>query len=120
MVAYEFSTEVTLNRMLAIPATTAPALYPGAQVRVILLVENNGQYNGHNGHDLDEQFDRNELAEYPLVPADELAEQFHAALVEAGYDTEEKVIELVRTIRREIAIEQGLLPVSQPTAADGK
>ena len=110
MVAYEFSTEVTQNRTLAIQATTAPTLHPGAQVRVILLVEDNGQQNGHTGYDFDQQVSIDELSEYPLMPVDELAEQFRAALTEAGYDTEEKVVELVRSVRCEIAVEKGRLP----------
>lgn len=117
MVAYEFSTQIGKNRTLEIPATTATALHPGAQVRVILLVENNGQPIGHNRHDMDEQFDMNELMEYPLMPVDELAVQFSAALREAGYDTEEKITELVRSVRREIAMEQGLLPAPPPAEA---
>lgn len=114
MVAYEFLTEVTKNRMLVIPATTAPALHPGVQVRVILLVEDDDSYNGNNGNDSEQQFDLNQFAEFPLLPADEFEKQFHAALTEAGYDTEEKITELVRSVRREIAIEKGRLPKPLP------
>ncbi len=48
MVAYEFSTEVTKSRMLTIPITTAPTLQIGAQVRVILLVEEDDRQNDHS------------------------------------------------------------------------
>lgn len=46
MVAYEFLTEITASRTLPIPAMTAPSLPIGAQVRVILLVEEDSSQNG--------------------------------------------------------------------------
>ncbi|MFN8491056.1 MAG: hypothetical protein U0350_25905 [Caldilineaceae bacterium] len=48
MIAYEFSTEVTKSRTLPIPLTTAPTLQAGAQVRVILLVEEAEPQHNHN------------------------------------------------------------------------
>lgn len=48
MVAYEFLTEVTADRTLLIPPNYANSLHTGAPVRVILLVEENGNANGHH------------------------------------------------------------------------
>jgi hypothetical protein len=48
MIAYEFSAEVTKNRTLTIPATTAPRLEAGTHVRVILLMEESAHENSGN------------------------------------------------------------------------
>jgi prevent-host-death family protein len=40
-------------------------------------------------------------AQRPLMPLDTFQNQFRKALAEAGYDTEEKIVELAREIRRE-------------------
>lgn len=45
MVAYEFSTEVTIGRTLVIPEDYAKTLRTGESVRVILLREENGYQN---------------------------------------------------------------------------
>jgi prevent-host-death family protein len=37
-----------------------------------------------------------------LMPPDEFEQQFHQALVEAGYDSREKIIDLVREVKQEI------------------
>ncbi len=50
--------------------------------------------------------------ELPLMPLDEFQQQFYAALVEAGYDTREKIIELVREVKLELAREAGLFTES--------
>lgn len=47
MVAYEFSTAVTLEHTLVIPEDYARTLPVGEPVRVILLVKENGYQNGH-------------------------------------------------------------------------
>lgn len=47
MVAYEFSTAVTAERTVIIPADFAQTLSVGEAVRVILLVEKNGDQNDH-------------------------------------------------------------------------
>lgn len=58
-----------------------------------------------------------EVAEEPLQPLDEFQGKFQAALAEAGYDTRQKILDLVRDIKTELAIEAGLLPGSAtPTA----
>ena len=48
--------------------------------------------------------------EHPLMPLDDFQQQFHAALIEAGYDTHEKILELIREVKLELAREAGLLP----------
>ncbi len=53
-----------------------------------------------------------EYAERPLMPKEEFQQKFREAMVEAGYDTREKIIELVREVRREMAVEAGRLPKS--------
>lgn len=45
-------------------------------------------------------------AQRPLMPLDSLQRQFREALAEAGYDTQEKIVELTREIRREVAAER--------------
>ena len=50
--------------------------------------------------------------EHPLMPLDDFQQQFHAALIEAGYDTHEKILELIREVKLELARETGLLPNS--------
>ncbi|MEZ4729256.1 MAG: hypothetical protein R3E79_19155 [Caldilineaceae bacterium] len=47
--------------------------------------------------------------EQPLMPLDEFQRLFQAALVEAGYDTKEKILELIREVKLELAKEAGLL-----------
>lgn len=37
-----------------------------------------------------------------LMPADDFERQFHQALVESGYDSREKIIDLVRDVKREM------------------
>jgi len=44
------------------------------------------------------------------MPLEEFQQKFHAALVEAGYDTREKILELIREVKLELAREDGLLP----------
>ena len=41
--------------------------------------------------------------EHPLMPLDDFQQQFHAALIEAGYDTHEKILELIREVKLELA-----------------
>jgi prevent-host-death family protein len=41
-----------------------------------------------------------------LMPLDTFQSQFRKALAEAGYDTEEKIVNLAREIRREVAAER--------------
>lgn len=41
----------------------------------------------------------------PRMPLTEFHPQFHAALVEAGYDSREKIINLVQAVKQEIADE---------------
>jgi prevent-host-death family protein len=53
-----------------------------------------------------------EYAQKELMPLDTFQRQFKQALVEAGYDTPEKVVALVREIKREIADEQTRKPAS--------
>ena len=43
--------------------------------------------------------------ELPLMPRDEFEQQFHAALVEAGYDTHEEILALIREDKLELARE---------------
>lgn len=58
-----------------------------------------------------------EYTEKPLLSLDELQEKFRAALAEAGYDTRQKILDLVHDIKTELAIEAGLLPdAATPTA----
>jgi hypothetical protein len=46
-----------------------------------------------------------DLAEKELMPPDEFEQQFHQALVEAGYDSREKIIDLVREVKQEIYVD---------------
>jgi hypothetical protein len=46
-----------------------------------------------------------DLAEKELMPLDEFEQQFHQALVEAGYDSREKIIDLVREVKQEIYVD---------------
>ena len=41
-----------------------------------------------------------------LMPLDAFQSQFREALAEAGYSTEEKIVELTREVRREVAAER--------------
>jgi prevent-host-death family protein len=50
-----------------------------------------------------------EHADQPLLPDAEFRQKFRAALAEAGYDSTEKIVALVREIRREKAVEAGRL-----------
>lgn len=59
-----------------------------------------------------------EYAEHPLMPLDEFQEKFRAALTEAGYDTRQKILALVRDIKTELAIEAGLLPEAATPATE--
>jgi prevent-host-death family protein len=43
-----------------------------------------------------------------LIPLDAFQKQFSDALVEAGYDTREKIVNLVREVKREIANERNI------------
>lgn len=45
-------------------------------------------------------------AQRPLMPLDTFQHQFREALAEAGYDTEEKIVEFAREIRHEVAAER--------------
>jgi len=47
-----------------------------------------------------------EYTKRPPMPLDVLQKGFGAALSEVGYDSEEKIIELVRQVKREIADER--------------
>ena len=47
-----------------------------------------------------------EHAQQRLTPLDTFQQQFQLALAEAGYDTEEKVVEMVRQVKRELAAER--------------
>ncbi|MGD2182823.1 hypothetical protein [Lusitaniella coriacea] len=47
-----------------------------------------------------------EYANRPSVPLDILQQQFKQALVEGGYDTHQKIVELVKDVKREIADER--------------
>ena len=42
----------------------------------------------------------------PTLPVDELRQTIRQAFADAGFDTREKIVELVREIRREIASER--------------
>lgn len=44
-------------------------------------------------------------AEQSLMPLDEFQQKFRAALIEAGYETPEQIVALVREVRREKAQE---------------
>ena len=44
-----------------------------------------------------------------LMPVDDFEKQFHQALVESGYDSKEKIIELVRDVKREMYEERSQL-----------
>lgn len=61
-------------------------------------------------------FDRlvgmHEYMDQPLMPLDEFQQKFSAALAEAGYDTREKILDLIRDVKVELAVEAGLLPTS--------
>ena len=43
------------------------------------------------------------------MPVDDFEKQFHQALVESGYDSKEKIIELVRDVKREMYEERSQL-----------
>lgn len=45
-----------------------------------------------------------------LMPNDQFHAQFHQALVEAGYDSREAIIDLVQEVKREIAAERQQQP----------
>ena len=57
-----------------------------------------------------------EYANQTLMPIDEFQEKFRAALAEAGYDTRQKLLDLVGDVKTELAIEYGLLPESSATS----
>lgn len=59
-----------------------------------------------------------EYANQPLMPIDEFQEKFRAALAEAGYDTRQKLLDLVGDVKTELAIEAGLLPESSATSPE--
>lgn len=46
-----------------------------------------------------------EHAQRQLTPLDTFQQQFQEALAEAGYDTTDRVVELVREVKRELAAE---------------
>jgi prevent-host-death family protein len=46
-------------------------------------------------------------AQQELISLDLFQQQFQKALDEAGYDSSEKVVELVRQVKRELAAERG-------------
>lgn len=56
-------------------------------------------------------------AEQPLMPLAEFQQKFRAALEDAGYDTREKIVKLVREVRGEKAREAGRRPQSDPAEA---
>lgn len=43
-----------------------------------------------------------EYANRPLLPLETFQDQFSAALAEAGYDSREKIVDLVRDVKREM------------------
>jgi prevent-host-death family protein len=47
-----------------------------------------------------------EYAEKPLMPFDSFQLKFKQALIEAGFDSKEKIVDLVREVKREIAEER--------------
>ena len=47
-----------------------------------------------------------EYSQRELMPFDNLQKQFQEALIEAGYDSHEKIVNLVQEIKREIATER--------------
>lgn len=47
-----------------------------------------------------------EQAKQRLVPLDTFQQQFQQALAEAGYDTTEKVVEMVRQVKHELVAER--------------
>jgi prevent-host-death family protein len=47
-----------------------------------------------------------EYSQRELMPFDDLQKQFQEALREAGYDSHEKIVNLVQEIKREIATER--------------
>ncbi len=59
-----------------------------------------------------------QYAQRDLMPLDAFQRQFREALVEAGYDTQEKIVELAREARRETAQSENLRRgVNVPAAA---
>ncbi len=50
----------------------------------------------------------------PLMPFEQFQQEFSAALREAGYDSEEKIVELVREVKREIAEERSARSIKRP------
>jgi len=51
------------------------------------------------------------------MPLAEFQQKFRAALEDAGYDTREKIVKLVREVRGEKAREAGRRPQSDPAEA---
>ena len=49
-----------------------------------------------------------------LLPLDEFHQQFHQALVEAGYDSREKIINLVQEVKQELAAERDQKSLPHP------
>lgn len=47
-----------------------------------------------------------DYAERDLIPLEQLREEFRRALVEAGYQTREDLVHLVREVKAEIAADQ--------------
>lgn len=54
----------------------------------------------------EELIDMRAHAQEQLIPLDTFQQQFQQALAEAGYDTSEKVVEMVREVKRELAAER--------------
>ncbi|HAX78158.1 MAG TPA: hypothetical protein DCY88_20645 [Cyanobacteria bacterium UBA11372] len=47
-----------------------------------------------------------EYAQRELIPLDSFQQQFQQALIEAGYDSHQKIVNLVQEIKQEIAAER--------------
>jgi hypothetical protein len=53
-----------------------------------------------------------------LMPLDEFQEQFQQALAEAGYDSPEKIINLVQEVKQEMATERNSLETKKQVDKD--
>jgi len=53
-----------------------------------------------------------------LMPLDTFQHRFREALSEAGYDTQDKIVDLARKVRSEVAAERGLPPRGNSQASE--
>ena len=74
----------------------------------IVVITSRGRVKAHDGrvNMFEDLIGLGDYAERDLMPLEQLREEFRQALVEAGYQTREDLVHLVREVKAEIAAEQ--------------